>query len=198
VQSGLVGGLLAAFVASDSKCSNDSSVYVNIPDFAILASGGAAYKSSMAQYCPGASIDTLNVALANIANAPTTIVSYVRSHPSVKYVVASTDGLTIGLPGALAAAGLSHNVKLVGQGATPTNLQYLHAGQEVADVAFPYFEAMWSMVNAVVQKEAGQQIQPSVAPPQWLLTPSNAPTSTAAAFPVVPNYKQQYMALWGM
>ena len=145
-QSGLVGGLLGAFVASDSKCTNDSSVYVNIPDFAILASGGAAYKSSMAQYCPGASVDTLNVALANIATAPTTIVSYVRSHPSVKYVVASTDGLTIGLPGALAAAGLSHNVKLVGQGATPTNLQYLHAGQETADVAFPYYEAMWSMV----------------------------------------------------
>jgi ABC-type sugar transport system substrate-binding protein len=152
----------------------------------------------MQQYCPGAKVDELDIALANIANAPTSIVSYVRSHPSVKYVVASTDGVTIGLPGALAAAGLAHNVKFVGQGATPANIQYLHSGQEVADVAFPYYEAMWSMVNAVVQKVAGQQIKPSVAPPLWLLLPSNAPPPSSAAFPVVQNYVQQYKALWGM
>jgi ribose transport system substrate-binding protein len=196
-QVGPVGGLQAAFVASDSKCSDDSSVIINIPDFAILATGVTDYKNAMQQYCPGASVSELDIALANLSNAPTTVVSYVRSHPSVKYIVASTDGVTVGLPAALSAAGITGK-KLVGQGATPTNLQYLHAGQEAADVAFPYYEVMWSMVNAVVQKEAGQQIQPSVAPPAWLLLPSNAPTSTAAAFPVVPNYEQQYKALWGM
>ena len=95
----------------------------------------------MKSYCPSATANTLDIALADIANATTTIVSYVRSHPNVKYVVASTDGLTIGLPGALKAAGL--NVKLVGQGATPTNIQYLKSGQEVGDAAFPYNEVMW-------------------------------------------------------
>jgi ribose transport system substrate-binding protein len=197
-QSALVGGLLAAFVASDSQCKNNESVYVNIPDFAILGSGLSAYKASMQQYCPGSTVNELDIALADLSNSNTTIVSYVRSHPSVKYVLASTDGLTIGLPGALAAAGLSHNVKLVGQGATPTNLQYLHSGQQVADVAFPYYEIMYSMLGAVAQKEAGQPITASTAPPQWLLTPKNAPTSTAAVFPVVPNYEQQYKTLWGM
>jgi ABC-type sugar transport system substrate-binding protein len=197
-QSALVGGLLSAFVASDSQCKSNDSVYVNIPDFAILSSGLAAYKTSMQKYCPGATVNELDIALADIANASTTIVSYVRSHPSVKYVVASTDGLTIGLPGALSAAGLAHNVKLVGQGATPTNLQYLHSGQQVADVAFPYYEIMYSMLGAVAQKQAGEPITASTAPPQWLLTPQNAPTSTAAVFPVVPNYQQQYKTLWGM
>jgi ribose transport system substrate-binding protein len=196
-ESGPVGKLQAAFVASDSKCNNAESVIVNIPALLVLNSGVANYKSGMQQFCPGAKVDELDIALANITTAPTSIVSYVRSHPSVKYVVASTDGVTIGLPGALAAAGLSHNVKLVGQGATASNIQYLHSGQEAADVAFAYYENMWSMVNAVVQKVAGQTIQPSVAPPLWLLLPSNAPASTGAAFPVVQDYATQYKALWG-
>ena len=115
----------------------------------------------MQKYCPGATVNELDLALADLANATTTIVSYVRSHPSVKYVVTALDAPTIGLPGALAAAGLANHVKLVGEGATPTNVQYLHSGQQAADVAFPYYEAMWSMVNAVVQK-AGRSADPGL------------------------------------
>jgi ABC-type sugar transport system substrate-binding protein len=196
-QVGPVGGAQAAILAADSKCTNASAVVVNIPDFAILANGVTDFKSALQNYCPGSSVSELDIALADIANANTTIVSYVRSHPSVKYVVASTDGITIGLPAAMQAAGLS-GVKLIGQGATPTNIQYLHSGQELADVAFPYYEVMWSMVNAVVEKEAGMSITPSVAPPLWILTPSNAPSTSSAAFPVVPDYEAQYKALWGL
>ena len=65
-------------------------------------------------------------------------------------------------------------------------------------MAFPYYEVMWAMVNAVVQKEAGMAITPSVAPPLWILTPTNAPNTTAAAFPVVATYEAQYKALWGV
>ncbi len=111
-------------------------------------------------------------------------------------MVASTDAITIGLPAAIKAAGLS-NVKIVGQGATPTNIQYLHSGQEGADVAFPYYEVMYAMVNAAIQDKAGMTVAPSVAPPAWLLTPSNAPNTTATVFPVVTTYQSQYQALWG-
>src|SRR5262249_13029155 len=133
-ESAPVGQAQAAIVATDSKCQNADSVIVNLPDFAILADGVKAFKSGLASYCPGASVSELDIALADIANANTTIVSYARAHPNVKYIAASTDGVTIGLPAALKAAGLSD--KIVGQGATPTNIQYLHSGQEVGDVAF--------------------------------------------------------------
>jgi ribose transport system substrate-binding protein len=172
-------------------------VIVNIPDFAILANGVATFKSGMSKYCPGSNVNELDVALADIANAPTNITSYARSHPSIKYVVASTDGLTTGVPTSLKAAGLT-SVKLVGQGATPTNIQNLHSGQQLADVAFAYNEIMWAMVNAVAQHAAGDPITPSVAPPLWLLTPQNAPTTSASIFPVVQDYQAQYKALWGL
>jgi ABC-type sugar transport system substrate-binding protein len=110
-------------------------------------------------------------------------------------VVASTDAITIGLPEAIKSAGL--NVKIVGQGATPTNIQYLHSGQEAADVAFPYYEVMYSMVNAVIEAKAGMPVTASIAPPKWLLTPQNAPNTTASVFPVVTSYASQYATLWG-
>lgn len=194
-QVGPVGGAQAALVAADSKDTADS-VIIGLPELPILANGVADYKSGMATYCPTCTVSELDIALANIATAPATIVAYVRSHPGVKYVVASTDGLTVGLPAALKAAGLS-DVQIVGQGATATNLQYMHSGEQAGDVAFPYYEVMWSMVNAVAQHEAGMAVTPSVAPPMWVLTPANAPTSSLA-FPLVVNYEAQFKALWGL
>jgi ribose transport system substrate-binding protein len=192
---GPVGGAQAAWIAADSK-DKANSVFVNIPAFAILASQATYFKSGMATYCPTCTVSEIDIALANLASAPATIVSYLRAHPSVDYVVASTDAITIGLPQAIKAAGLS-NVKIVGQGATPTNIQYLHSGQEAADVAFPYYEVMYSMVNAVIQDKAGMPVTASVAPPKWLLTPQNAPNTTSQVFPVVTSYQAQYQALWG-
>src|SRR5580704_14034723 len=192
---GPVGGAQAAWIAADSK-DKANSVFVNIPAFAILASQATYFKTGMATYCPTCQTSEIDIALANLSSAPATIVSYLRAHPSVDYVVASTDAITIGLPEAIKAAGLS-NVKIVGQGATPTNIQYLHSGQEAADVAFPYYEVMYSMVNAAIQDKAGMTVAPSVAPPAWLLTPQNAPNTTAQVFPVVSTYQSQYQALWG-
>jgi ribose transport system substrate-binding protein len=195
-QIGPIGGAQAAFVAADSKDTGDS-VIVNLPSFPILSTAVTIYKSTMKSYCPTCKVSELDISLANIASAPATITSYVRANPSIKYVVAATDGLTIGLPAALKAAGLS-DVKIVGQGATPTNIQYLHSGEEAFDVAFPYYEALWSMVTAAAQSAAGVPVTPSVAPPLWLLTPQNAPPVSTQAFPVVSNYKSEYEALWGV
>jgi ABC-type sugar transport system substrate-binding protein len=193
-QVGPVGGTQAAWVASNSKDTADS-VFVNIPAFAILAAQATYFKNGMASYCPTCKVNEINIALANLATAPTTIVSYLRANPSVKYVVASTDAVTIGLPAAIKAAGLT-GIQIVGQGATPTNIQYLHSGEQSADAAFPYYEVMYAMVNAAIEDKAGMTVAPSVAPPAWLLTPQNAPDTSAQVFPVVTTYKSQYQALW--
>jgi ribose transport system substrate-binding protein len=194
-QVGPVAGGQAAFVAADSK-DTASSLFVDIPDLEILNVQLKYYEDAMAQYCPTCKVASLDIALANVGNAPGTVVSYLRSHPSVKYVVASTDAITIGLSAAIKEAGLT-GIKIVGQGATPTNLVYLHSGQQAADVAFPYYEELYSMVTAVAQHAAGVPVTPSVPAPEWILTPSNSPTSTQA-FPLVPDYQAQYEALWGL
>jgi ribose transport system substrate-binding protein len=195
-QAAPVAAAQAALAAAGSKDAG-SVLVVNIPDFLILNISVADFKQSMTEYCPTCSVSQLNVALANIGTAASTTVSYLRSHPSIKWVVDETDALTVGLASAIKAAGLT-GVNIIGQGATPTNLQYLHSNDQYADVAFDYYEEIYAMVNSVVQHVTGQTVQASVPPPMWVLTQQNAPTTSAAIFPVVPNYKQEYMSLWGL
>ncbi len=195
-QTGDVGKLMAAWVIDQSSGSGDS-VYVNLPAFPILSSALNNYKNYMSTNCPSCSVDTLDIPVTAIGkDVPTRIVSYLRSHPKVKYVSISTDSLTIGLPAALKAAGMN-DIKIIGQGADTTNLQYIHAGQEHASVAFPYYEILWSMVDAAARHAAGATVLPSVAPTLWLLTKDNAPNATSI-FPTVPDYKAQFEKLWGV
>ena len=93
--------MLAAEVVADSKGKADT-LYVNIP--ALHDPGrrsGRRSSSTTTSWCPSCSYASIDVALTGLANAPNLIVSYVRSHPSVKYVALSvTDALDTGLPAA--------------------------------------------------------------------------------------------------
>lgn len=195
-QTGFVGQLQAAWVASDSG-GGAHTVFVNIPSIPILTFAETNYNKTLPTYCGDCTSSTLDVPISALGkDVPTRVVTYLRSHSDIKYVVMSTDSLAIGLPAALKAAGLS-DVKIVGQGATATNLQYLTSGEQAVSVAFPFYESMMMMLDAVVRKAAGQPIVPSVTPPQWLLTKDNAP-STDKIFPIVPDVVQQFETLWGV
>lgn len=195
-QTGFVGQLQAAWVGADSG-GNAHTVFVNIPSIPILTNAQDQYKAKLSSFCANCTYDHLDIPITALGkDVPQRVVSYVRANPDVKYVVMSTDSLTVGVPAALKAAGLN-DVKIMGQGATATNLEYLHSGQESASVAFPYYESMYMMVDAVVRHEAGVPIVPSMTPPQWLLTPDNAP-NTSKLFPIVPDIASQFDALWGV
>ncbi len=196
-QTGFVGQLQAAWVASDAGGSTKS-VFVNIPSIPILTFALTNYNKWLPQYCSGCKNETLNIPITALGkDVPTRIVAYLRAHSDVKYIVMSTDSLTIGLPAALKAAGLNTKVKIVGQGATATNLQYLRSGDQAVSVAFPFYESMMMMLDAVVRHAAGVAIVPSVTPPQWLLTKDNAP-NTSKIFPIVPDVVDQFKKLWGV
>jgi ABC-type sugar transport system substrate-binding protein len=195
-QTGFVGQLQAAWVGADSG-GDAKTVFVNIPSIPILTFAEDQYKAKLPSFCPNCSYDKLDIPITALGkDVPQRVVSYLRAHSDVKYAVMSTDSLAVGLPAALKAAGMN-DIKIVGQGATATNLEYLHAGQQAVSVAFPFYESMFMMVDAVVRKQAGVPIVPSVTPPQWLLTQDNAPT-TSKIFPIVENALDQFKALWGV
>jgi ribose transport system substrate-binding protein len=195
-QTGFVGQLQAAWVAADSK-GTANSVVVNIPSIPILTFAYTQYKAKLPTYCSKCTVDALDIPITALGkDVPQRVVAYLRAHTNVKYVVMSTDSLAIGLPAALKAAGMN-DIKIVGQGATATNLQYLHSNQQAVSIAFPFYESMYMMVDAVVRKQAGVPLVPSVTPPQWLLTPDNAP-STSKIFPIVTDVVKQFDALWGV
>jgi ABC-type sugar transport system substrate-binding protein len=195
-QTGFVGQLQAAFVAADSN-GKAKTAFINIPSIPILTFAKDNYDKSLPNYCSSCSADTLDVPISALGkDVPQRVVSYLRAHPDVNYIALSTDSLAVGLPAAMKAAGLT-KVKIVGQGATATNLQYLRSGQQTVSVAFPFYESMFMMLDAVVRHAAGAPIIPSTTPPQWLLTQDNAP-NTDQIFPIVTNCVDQFKALWGL
>ncbi len=190
-----IGKDMAAEVVLDSK-GKANTLYVNLPAYTILAPLGAAFEASYKQMCPSCGYATIGIALTQLANANTIIVSYLRSHPSVTYVVLSVaDALDTGLPAALQAAGLS-NVKLVGESGGPTEYQYMSNGQYLALVPYDYYDVDYQMVDALARDFAGVPVQ-MTPPPLWLITKSTLPASHTTIFPMVAGYQAQFMKLWG-
>src|SRR4051794_31927603 len=114
--SAKIGQSLAAEIVADSHGKADT-LYVNISAFEILKALGTQFQTTYKQLCPNCGYASLDVPVTSIGkDAPDRIVSYLRSHPQVNYVVLSvSNALGAGLPAALSAAGLADKVKIVGQ-----------------------------------------------------------------------------------
>ena len=167
-QGAQLGPVYASWVVADSEGKADT-LFLTLPDFPILKVLEDSYKASLAEQCPDCGFDKLDIPLADLGKtAPDLIVSYLRSHPNVKYLVSSVDAIVLGLPAALKAAGLD-DIKIIGEGPNTTNLQYLASGDQDATIAFPYYEEMYAMVDAMARKFSGVPIEPAFDPPIWLL-----------------------------
>jgi ABC-type sugar transport system substrate-binding protein len=197
-QNGPIGDALAAKVVADSK-GEANAVYVNISAFQILADVGKRFQSKYEALCPDCKLDTLEVPLTALGkDVPDRIVSYLRSHPDVNYVVLSESGaLFPGLKGALQAAGLGDKVKIIGRGGGDSSVyQAVGSGDITALVPPEQYSVDYSILDALARKWAGVPVE-ATPPNIWLTTPETIPDTTEATFPTVENYQQQWAKLWG-
>lgn len=189
----LQGEIQAGWVVQDSG-GTAKTLYLNLPTFEILNALAGGYAEALAKRCPDCTTEELAIELTQFADKDQKIVSYLLAHPEVTYVVSSVDDLLIGLPAAMDAAGLA-DITLVGDGANTTTLEYIRNGDISADISFPYYSVMWSMVDAIARLEVGDPVQQEPAPGFWLLTPENVPDSKGI-FSEVEDYTAQWKALW--
>jgi ribose transport system substrate-binding protein len=196
--SGNIGEHLAAQIVADSN-GKANTVFVNISAFQILKALGDQFSSSYKKYCPDCKYDALDIPVTSLGkDAPDRIVSYLRSHPQVNYVVLSvSNALGAGLPAALRAAGLADKVKIVGQSGDSQTFQDLQAKNINSVAAYDYYTVDYLMLDALARHFAGAPPQPA-NPPLWLVTPENMPAeATKGLFPVVPTYRDEFKKLWG-
>ncbi len=196
--SGNIGEHLAAQIVADSD-GKANTLFVNISAFQILKALGDQLSSSYKKYCPDCKYDALDIPVTSLGkDAPDRIVSYLRSHPQVNYVVLSvSNALGAGLPAALRAAGLADKVKIVGQSGDSQTFQDLQAKNINSVAAYDYYTVDYLMLDALARHFAGVPPQPA-NPPLWLVTPENMPAeATKGLFPVVPTYRDEFKKLWG-
>jgi ABC-type sugar transport system substrate-binding protein len=195
-QSERPGRLMAAYVIDKSDGAG-SAVFVDLSAFEIIQSIAKGFSETMDGMCPGCTYEKLDIPVTALGkDVPDRIVSYLRSHPDTKYVVLSVDGaLGAGLPAALSAAGLN-DITVVGEGPDETTLQYISSGQQEATITFPYYEEMFSLVDALARKFAGVPLEEEITVPDWIVTADTLPQDDAI-FPVVEDVREQYFEFWG-
>ena len=196
--SAKIGENLAASIVADSD-GKANTLFVNISAFEILQALGQQLKTSYKQFCPDCDYAVLDVPATSLGkDAPDRIVSYLRSHPQVNYVVLSvSNALGAGLPAALRAAGLADKVKIVGQSGDTQTFQDLKANNIKSVVPFDYYAVDYMMLDALARHFAGAPVQ-KATPPLWIVNSSNMPAAaTEGLFPVVESYRDEFKKLWG-
>jgi ribose transport system substrate-binding protein len=188
--------LQAAWVVADSNGSG-SAVWLSTPAFPALAAAQASFQKYLHQFCSSCGYSALTIAATDLGSSalPTKIVGYLQAHPSVKYVAAGFDDEFIGLPAALAQAGLGGKVKLVGSDPGATELPYIKGGQEAASVSFPAGSTMFVLADALARTFVGASVTPdAIVLPRQIVTSSNLPSTSSP--PDIPNFASQFEALW--
>jgi ribose transport system substrate-binding protein len=196
--SALIGENLAAKIVADSK-GTANTLFVNISAFQILQALADQLATSYKEFCADCEYATLDIPATSLGkDAPDRIVSYLRSHPQVNYVVLSvSNALGAGLPAALKAAGLADKVKVVGQSGDTLTFQDMAAGNIESVIPFDYYAVDYLMLDALARHFAGVPVE-QAQPPQWIVTPDNVPAqATEGLFPVVESYRDEFKKLWG-
>ena len=196
-QNAPIGDYLAAEVVSQSGGKADA-LYVNISAFQILAEVGKTFEDGMKTYCASCTVDNLDIPLTSLGkDAPDRIVSYLRSHPKVNYIVLSvSDALGAGLPAALKAAGLADKVTVIGQGGGSQNFADLKGGAIDALVPTDLYAYDYLMIDALARHWAGVPVL-EAGPLFWLVKKDSVPEDTSKPFPLVEDTEAQFKALWG-
>jgi len=190
------GRQMAAFAvadAADKGLDEVSTLVTTVSDFPVLVATADGFEEGMKQYCPKCSVDVVSIGAASISAAPETVVSYLRSHPDVKYMAVSGAAVWDSATKAIKSAGL--DVTIIGSTPTETTLADMKAGDVAAATAYPQLEAPLSALDALARHFVGDDI-PDSKMPQWIITEDTIPTG-AYPYAVVPGYLEQYRALWG-
>lgn len=188
------GKVLAAWTAMDSG-GKANAVYVNLPDFKINEPLRTEFKAKLKEYAPSSRLAQIDVALSDIGPAiANKTVSYVRTHPGVKYVVLTLDVIAPGLPAALKAAGLN-DVKIVSQGGGPDIRQQVASGGLAADAESPQNANYWTLLDAIARWHNGESVKPDKVGSKFFLLTKDTVNGLSPA--IQPDFKEQFTKLWG-
>jgi hypothetical protein len=130
-QLGFSGQLMADAIVNDAGAGAQA-VFVTDPSISVWGSVKAAFTKVITG--AGGKVSVLDINSQNVGKqVPSQIVSYMQSHPSVKYIGFAVSDLDAGVPEALAAAGIK-GVKIISRAPEALNLANIKAGTEWASV----------------------------------------------------------------
>ncbi|MDT9591665.1 substrate-binding domain-containing protein [Nocardioides zeae] len=193
------GGLAASFIVDHSQGSA-STLYVDIPAFAVLAAVRENFEENYDELCPGCEYDTMDISITQVGKeVPNLVVSKLRANPQINYVMFPSGAASTGVAAAVRAAGLSDRVEIVTSSSGATNFAAVAAGDELAAQALGFYELMWLEADTLARHFAGVEPADLNELPmiRQTLVADNV-VETEGLYPLVEDYDEQFKALWGV
>jgi ribose transport system substrate-binding protein len=155
---------------------------------------GVGVETGLKQYCPACKFESLTLPASALGkDAAERIVSWLRGNSSIKWVVLQNDTLTLGLPGALKAAGLS--TKLVSLFATALSVPLLQTGELQAAIGTTNSATGWLAIDGIARTFTGVPVAPDQAANALSVSLSNG--AGVKEIPVGPvGYEAAFEKLW--
>jgi ribose transport system substrate-binding protein len=150
------GKIVGYYFVSDSG-GKGVALVDHVPAYSILDGFVQGFKSVVSSMCPKCRVKELDVTLPELAagQGNSLVVSALRRDPSVNYLVYDDAPFADGVTQALSAAGLSHQVKIIGEGTDPDALAALRAGTESAWTGYSAKYSELEATDAMVRSAEG-------------------------------------------
>lgn len=189
-----LGKLEADYVIAKSD-GKANVLLLAVPQIAGLQGADAAFQSTLKNACSGCTETAVDTQLSDVGkNDPATVVSYMQKNPSTNWIVYPDADEQIGVPEALAAAGIKGISQMSGAGGK-VNYAYIKAGLSTVDASQPGTFSGWALVDAAARALDHQPIHASFFPLEFL-TKADLTFNINDTWPDVPNFEKKFEALW--
>ncbi len=194
----LNGTLLADFVTAETDGEADT-LMVNAPVYSVLTSMKEGFEERYQRDCPGCGYGTLDIKPTDIGKSvPEKIVSYLQQNPDTNWIVMTFGDPAIGVPEAIKAAGLELP-KIITTAGGKVNYAYIEDGEQAADLGSSTDFLGWKAIDAAARAISGQSVAPDEGQmPTQFLTKETIDFNIDEPWPSVPDFRQQFEALWGV
>lgn len=151
------------------------------------------------EYCPKCQITIYDAPITSVGkDLPEKIAQQLRTNPDVNYMLVQGGNFAIGLPAALANAGLEGQAPILIQSQDPTTSQDLKNGKYEAIYGLGLPELMWMSADIFARYWTDQSTKPDEEADdiqEWFITAETVP-STTEDYPMVEDYQAQFKELW--
>ena len=162
----LMGKVLADFFVSDSK-GKGNVVIEHVPAYPILEGFTDGFQAEVKALCPDCKVKIQDITIPDLVagKVPSVMVSALRSNPDANYVAFDVGPFAAGIDAALASAGLSNKVKVIGEAADEAGIAALKSGKHTAWTGFDPVYSTYVMMDAMFRDSLGMPIDQKAVRP---------------------------------
>lgn len=199
VSSELAGELMANYIPAEMNPEANLVIY-EVPELPFSVITTEKFTEELGNVCPKCQTRTVPIPVAATGNtAPSMIVSDLQAHPETNLIVFASDETEVGLPAALASAGIE--VESLGYSPSPTNLQYVKEGKETAVLAGDFPVLTWTLLDQAAREMTGQELtgpEGEGIPVNQFLTKKDINFDTSKGWTGYPDFAEKFSTLWGV